>query len=149
MPSGNKPLPGPMLTQIYVAIWRHQVTMSWADTYVYDACGQLQTTSNLQKLHKIFRYWLVTYSVTSQYLNQCSLILNWSLRNTFQWNFITNANNFIIKGIWNCHLRNVGRFVQASVTLNVWGLNYSFLTMSISWLLMHWLLVSPGHQYPW
>ena len=23
VPSGNKPLPEPMLTQIYVAIWRH------------------------------------------------------------------------------------------------------------------------------
>ena len=28
VPSGNKPLPEPMLTQIYVAIWRHQATMS-------------------------------------------------------------------------------------------------------------------------
>ena len=28
VPSGNKPLPDPMLTQIYVPIWRHQATMS-------------------------------------------------------------------------------------------------------------------------
>ena len=28
VPSGNKPLPEPMLTQIYVAIWHHQATMS-------------------------------------------------------------------------------------------------------------------------
>ena len=28
MPSGNKPLPESMLTQIYVAICRHQATMS-------------------------------------------------------------------------------------------------------------------------
>ena len=27
--SGNKPLPGPMLTQIYVAIWCHYATMWW------------------------------------------------------------------------------------------------------------------------
>ena len=26
--SGNKPLPGPMLTQFYVAIWRRKATMS-------------------------------------------------------------------------------------------------------------------------
>ena len=26
--SGNKPLPEPMLTQIYVVIWRHQATKS-------------------------------------------------------------------------------------------------------------------------
>ena len=25
--SGNKPLPGPMLIQIFVTIWRHQATM--------------------------------------------------------------------------------------------------------------------------
>ena len=28
VPWGNKPLPEPMLTQIYVAIWRHYATMS-------------------------------------------------------------------------------------------------------------------------
>ena len=28
VPSGNKPLPEPMLTQISVAIWRHEATMS-------------------------------------------------------------------------------------------------------------------------
>ena len=28
VPSGNKPLPEPMLTQIYVAQWHHQATMS-------------------------------------------------------------------------------------------------------------------------
>ena len=28
VPSGNKPLPEPMLTQIYVVIWRHQATKS-------------------------------------------------------------------------------------------------------------------------
>ena len=29
VPSGNKPLPEPMLTQIYVAIWCHSATMWW------------------------------------------------------------------------------------------------------------------------
>ena len=28
VPSGNKPLPEPMLTQISVAIWQHKATMS-------------------------------------------------------------------------------------------------------------------------
>ena len=35
------------------------------------------------------------------------------------------------------------------LTLNVWGLSYLGLTRSTSWLLMPWLLVSPGHQQPW
>ena len=36
-----------------------------------------------------------------------------------------------------------------SLTLNVRGPSYLGLTRSISWLLMPWLLTSPGHQQPW
>ena len=36
-----------------------------------------------------------------------------------------------------------------SLTLNVWGPSYLGLTRSVSWLLMPWLLTSPGHQQPW
>ena len=35
------------------------------------------------------------------------------------------------------------------LTLNVWGPSYLGLTRSIYWLLMPWLLTSPGHQQPW
>ena len=35
------------------------------------------------------------------------------------------------------------------LTLNVRGPSYPGLTRSISWLLMPWLLTSPGHQQPW
>ena len=35
------------------------------------------------------------------------------------------------------------------LTLNVRGPSYLGLTMSISYLLMSWLLASPGHQQPW
>ena len=35
------------------------------------------------------------------------------------------------------------------LTLNVRGPSYLGLTRSISWLLMTWLLTSPGHQQPW
>ena len=35
-----------------------------------------------------------------------------------------------------------------SLTLNVRGPSYLGLTRSISWLLMPWLLTSPGHQQP-
>ena len=34
------------------------------------------------------------------------------------------------------------------VTLNVRGPSYLGLTRSISWLLMPWILTSPGHQQP-
>ena len=36
-----------------------------------------------------------------------------------------------------------------NLTLNVRGPSYLGLTRSISWLLMPWLLTSPGHQQPW
>ena len=39
--------------------------------------------------------------------------------------------------------------VTVMLTLNVRGLSYLGLTRSISWLLMLWLLTSPGHQQPW
>ena len=35
------------------------------------------------------------------------------------------------------------------VNLEVRGTSYLGLTWSISWLLMPWLLASPGHQQPW
>ena len=38
---------------------------------------------------------------------------------------------------------------QSPLTLNVRGPSYFSLTRSISWLLMPWLLASPGYQQPW
>ena len=40
-----------------------------------------------------FRLWLVAYLVPSHYLNQCWVIVNWTLRNKLQWNF--NRNSYI------------------------------------------------------
>ena len=40
-------------------------------------------------------------------------------------------------------------FFSSELTLNVQGRSYLGLTRSISWLLMTWLLTSPGHQQPW
>ena len=37
----------------------------------------------------------VAYSVPSHYLNQCWVIVNWTLRNNFQWNFNQNTYIFI------------------------------------------------------
>ena len=39
--------------------------------------------------------------------------------------------------------------ILGMLTLNVRGPSYLGLTRSISWLLMPWLLTSPGHQQPW
>ena len=46
--------------------------------------------------------------------------------------------------------RRIGASPNSNVlTLNVRGPSYLGLTRSISWLLMPWLLTSPGHQQPW
>ena len=36
-----------------------------------------------------------------------------------------------------------------SICLTLLKLEYSGITGSMSWLMMSWLLVSPGHQHPW
>ena len=38
--------------------------------------------------------------------------------------------------------------LEQLLALNVRGPSYPGLTRSISWLLMPWLLVSPGHHQP-
>ena len=42
-----------------------------------------------------FRKRLVTYLVPSHYLNQCWVIVNWTLTNKLQWNFNQNTKFFI------------------------------------------------------
>ena len=42
-----------------------------------------------------FRLWLVAYSAPSHYLNQCCIIVNWNLRDKFQWKFNQYSKFFI------------------------------------------------------
>ena len=44
-----------------------------------------------------FRWWLVACSAPSQYLNQCWVTVNWTLRNKLQWNFNQTTKLFIHK----------------------------------------------------
>ena len=41
--------------------------------------------------HLCFRQWFVTWLVMSHYLKQCWNIVNWTIRNKFQLNFIKNS----------------------------------------------------------
>ena len=45
--------------------------------------------------HHWFRWWLVTWTAPSHYLNHCWNIVNWTLGNKLQWNFNLNSNIFI------------------------------------------------------
>ena len=38
--------------------------------------------------------WLVAYSPPSHHLNQCWVIVNWTLKNKLQWNFNQNSKRF-------------------------------------------------------
>ena len=42
-----------------------------------------------------FRKWLIAYSAPSHFLNQCWVIVKWTLRNKLQWNFAQNTKLFI------------------------------------------------------
>ena len=55
--------------------------------------------------------------------------------------------NFAVsQGRWSF---TAGKINMILLTLNVQGPSYLHLTRSILWLLMPWLLTSPGHQQPW
>ena len=62
-----------------------------------------------------FVQWLVAYSAPSHYLNQCWVIVNWTLRNKLQWNFNQNAKLFT-KCIWKYRLRNGSHIVQGEIS---------------------------------
>ena len=42
-----------------------------------------------------FRWWRVAYSAPSHYLNQCWVIVTWTLRNKRRWNFNQNTKRFV------------------------------------------------------
>ena len=44
--------------------------------------------------------WLVTWLAPSHYLNQCWIVVNWTLRNKFQWNLNQNSNIFIQENVF-------------------------------------------------
>ena len=44
-----------------------------------------------------FRWWLVAYLAPNHYIKQCWVIVNWTLRNSLQWNFNQNSKFFIRK----------------------------------------------------
>ena len=61
------------------------------------------------------------------------------------WHHFQVVNFFRKLTTWKCSLFWWIRFL----TLDVRGPSFLGLTRSISWLLMPWLLTSPGHQQPW
>ena len=101
----------------------------------------LQCVSNgdIAVLHK-------AYTSPSHYLNQCWFIVNWTLRNKLQWNFI-KIQNFSFRKM-HLKISSVKLRPFCSGRDELRGPSQLGLTRSISWLLMPLLLESPGHQQP-
>ena len=60
-----------------------------------------------------FRQWLVSHMAPSHYLNQCWVILNWTLINKHQWLFLSKYKTLHSrKCIWKYRLRNGEHFVE-------------------------------------
>ena len=74
-----------------------------------------------------FIQWLVTYLTPSHYLNQCLVIVNWTLSNKFQWNFNQNSNILIIENTSEnvvCEMASIlsrGRWVKCFEIESAWG----------------------------
>ena len=90
--------------------------------------------------------------VLSMYI-QSAAIITWS---NISWYYKLHCNdsNRTWTSVWTHETHPIthpdGQAMGCCLlTLNVQGLSYLGLTRSISWLLMPWLLTSPGHQQPW
>ena len=86
--------------------------------------------------HHWFRWWLVAWSASSHYLNQCWYIVNSNLRNKLEWNLVRSSYIFIQENAFenvcemaqilsrhqcvncSCMVRLVGCLIEI-----VWGFN--------------------------
>ena len=87
-------------------------TMMWPFNYTLASPGARSAvlTHLLLVLHICVSKWLVAYSTPSHYLNQCWVIVNWTLRNKLQWN-LKKLNLWFIKMCLKVP-RNGSHFVQ-------------------------------------
>ena len=54
VPSGTKPLPKPMLTQIYITIWHHLATMRWKVNFIIQLADFQLTLTEKKKLLTVY-----------------------------------------------------------------------------------------------
>ena len=71
-----------------------------------------------------FRKWIVACSATTHYPSQWRFIINWTLRNIFQWNFTWNSKVFIQKDVYK-HVF-LKKWRPSCLSLNV--LNHSLIS---------------------
>ena len=102
-----------------------------------DDLAPLRTRASVSRVVSKFVSHIYTGPVLQGYLS----ILSHSNFST------TYCRGFFV--LSECCLLEVITWLTFAVSMSDGGLSYLGLTRSISWLLMPWLLTSPGHQQPW
>ena len=88
--------------------------------------------------NRIRRCMDIRYDIKNKYIPYLWCLVNRSGVDYPSFTFV-NEMKMLVE-VWN---------IQDILTLSVRGPSYLGLTRSIAWLLMPWLLMSPGHQQPW
>ena len=114
----NVIFPGPFANSKYAVLWR--VAPWWIDYQVWDMSTHLPLAPHIcfSKLGQDwFRLRFVTCSVPNHYLNQHWLLVNWTIRNKFQWNLNQLRNKTFHSRIciWKYILRNCDNFVPGKI----------------------------------
>ena len=66
-------------------------------------------------------WWHVAFSVPSHYLNQCLVIVHWTLRNKLQWNFNQNTKIFILENTSKNSISETAAIFSWGISVNIWG----------------------------
>ena len=66
-----------------------------------------------------FRWWLVACSAPSHYPNQCSLIVNWTLRNKLHWNSNRNCNILIDRNAFENAVCKMATILSRGIWVNI------------------------------
>ena len=74
---------------------------------------------------------IVAYSSWSHYLNQCLVIVNWTLRNKLKWNFIQNTKVFIHKNASGNYVCKMAFILPQLQWVNALA---SHILIAISWM---------------
>ena len=119
---------------------------------------------------KLFHFTIMSYTFSRTRISKWNVLHNnWSIMSIWlvlwrhqaiAWNdddlSLIGKEQTSMKFEWKCEIFSSDAFGRSSVrgtlfcsALNVRGPSKLGLTRSISWLLMPWLLTSPGHQQPW
>ena len=91
-----------------------------------------------------FRWWLVVCSVPCHYLNQCWVIVSWTLGNKFQWNLLNETESSPFKKI--C-LKMSPKWRPFCIGLNV--LNRGLLAQSLATVFIIILVFTSPRPLQW